>query len=398
MTDVNKVVGVSGSDSGTILVVEDQVSQRMLICRYLRCAGYTVVEAEDGLRGLELARKIRPDVIVLDLMMPKLDGFEVCRRIRNDIELRHTAVLISSSLDNTEALERGFEAGATEFISKPISGKLLQFRARFLLRRSKIERELRDAKNQAEAANEAKMQFLANMSHELRTPLNAILGFSEVIKDEHFGALGNVTYKEYAQGMHASGQHLLNLISDLLEISQSTSGNLDMADEEVDLKDVINAAAVQLSQRARKADVSIHSTCRAPLPTVRGDSRRLTQILLNLLSNAVKFTPGGGEVHIKAGYAARDGAWIAVCDNGIGMAAEDIPEIFLPFKQLENALTKTFEGTGLGIPIAMDLARLHGGTITYESTPGAGTTATLKLPAECVVSAHEDSVSVDNAA
>jgi len=119
---------------------------------------------------------------------------------------------------------------------------------------------------------------------------------------------------------------------------------------------------------------------------------------LNLLSNAVKFTPGGGEVLIKAGYAARDGVWIAVCDNGIGMAAEDIPEIFLPFKQLENALTKTFEGTGLGIPIAMDLARLHGGTITYESTPGAGTTATLKLPAECVVSAHEDSVSVDNAA
>ena len=398
MRDTKKDFELADSDSATILVVEDQPSQRMLICRYLSCAGYTVVEAEDGLRGLELARQIRPDLIVLDVMMPKLDGFEVCRRIRNDAELRHTAVLISTSLDNTEALERGFDAGATEFISKPISGKLLQFRARFLLRRSKIERELRDAKDRAVAANDAKMQFLANMSHELRTPLNAILGFSEVIKDEHFGPLGSDTYKGYAQDMHTSGRHLLRLIGDLLEISQSTSGNLALADERVDLKDVISAAAIQLSQRAKKADVSIHSECRAPLPVVRGDSRRLTQILLNLLSNAVKFTPGGGEVHISAGYAARDGVWIAVCDNGIGMAAEDIPKIFMPFKQLENALTKTFEGTGLGIPIAMELAQLHGGTITYESTLGKGTTATLKLPGKCVVLSHEDRVSVAAAA
>lgn len=367
-------------DAEVILLVDDDSTQRAIARGYLEQAGFSVEEATDGLLGLDLARQLQPDLILLDVVMPKLNGFEVCRQVRDDKNLTHTPVLMTTGLDNTGALDRCFEVGATDTLTKPTVWKLLQYRVKFLLRRHHAEQELRDAKSRAEAADTAKTHFLANMSHELRTPLNAILGFSEVIKDQHFGSDGITKYQEYAKNIHDSGGHLLGIIDDVLDMSRAASGNLELADEAVDLNEAIGAAIMQIGPSAIKENVSVSNDIHSPLPEIRGDLLRLVQIFLNLLSNAVKFTPGGGTIRVIADHHEDGWISISVSDTGIGIAEDRIDDIFLPFKQLEGAFNKKHEGTGLGIPIAAELARLHGGRIDYESVLGTGTTATLTLP------------------
>jgi signal transduction histidine kinase len=368
------------SDAEVILLVDDDTTQRAIARGYLEQAGFRVEEATDGLQGLDLARQLQPNLILLDVVMPKLNGFEVCRQIRDDKNLTHTPILMSTGLDNIAALDRIFEAGATDSLAKPTTWKMLQYRVKFLLRRHRIEQELRDAKSKAEAADLAKTHFLANMSHELRTPLNAILGFSEVIKDQHFGPDGAAQYQDYAKNIHESGGHLLGIIDDVLDMSRAASGNLELADEAVDLNEAIDAAIMQIGPFANKENVSVCNDIQVPLPEIRGDLLRLVQIFLNLLSNAVKFTPDGGSVRVLADRHEANWISISVTDSGIGIAEGRIAEIFQPFKQLEGVFNKKHEGTGLGIPIAAELAQLHGGHIEYKSALGIGTTATLTLP------------------
>lgn len=384
-------------DSTVILVVDDDPTQRAIARGYLAQAGYRVEEASDGQEGLDLTRQLRPDLVLLDVVMPRLNGFEVCREIRNDRILTHTPILMTTGLDNPAALDRCFGAGATDVLAKPTAWKMLQYRVKFLLRRYQVEQELRDAKSKAEAANMAKTNFLANMSHELRTPLNAILGFSEVIKDQHFGPGENAQYQEYAKNIHESGGHLLGIIDDVLDMSRAASGNLKLTNEVVDLQDAIDAAIMQIGPSAEKGTVSVYNDIHMPLPEIRGDFLRLVQIFLNLLSNAVKFTPDGGSVHVLADRDGDDWISISVDDDGVGIAEDRIAEIFLPFKQLEGALNKKHEGTGLGIPIAAELARLHGGRIDYKSVVGKGTTATLTLPIGQALAAVRNGTDVKSA-
>ncbi len=391
MNRVPRRVKPVADDAALILVIDDDPTQRTITKRYLNQAGYRVEEASDGLEGLETARRLCPDLILLDVVMPKLNGLDVCRQIRDDKILTHTPVLMATGLDNTAALDKCFKAGATDTIAKPTVWNLLQYRVKFLLRRHQAEQELRDAKSKAEAANLAKTHFLANMSHELRTPLNAILGFSEVIKDQHFGPDGTAQYQDYAKNIHESGQHLLDIIDDVLDMSRAVSGKLELADEDVDLREVIDTAIRQIGPSAEQNGISLSDEAQSPLPTIRGDSRRLVQILLNLLSNAVKFTPDGGSVRVMAEANDADGISISIADSGVGIDAGRIAEIFQPFKQLDGAFNKKHEGTGLGVPIAAELARLHGGSIEYESVPGTGTTATLRLPVR-----REDSSDIDD--
>lgn len=369
-----------GGGSAVILVIDDDPTQRAIARSYLSQAGFHVEEASDGEQGLTLARQLVPDLILLDVVMPKRNGIEVCREIRNDSALTNTPTLMTTSLDHPAALNRCFEAGATDVLAKPTTWKLMVYRVKFLLRRYHAEQELRDAKSKAEAANLAKTNFLANMSHELRTPLNAILGFSEVIKDQHFGPDGTAQYRDYASNIHRSGKHLLAIIDEVLDMSRAATGNLELTEEVVDLSKAIDEAILQIGPSAEKGNVSVCNEIHIPLPEMSGDYLRLVQIILNLLSNAVKFTPEGGSVRIIADRHDDDWLSISIDDDGIGIAEDRIAEIFLPFKQLEGALNKKHEGTGLGIPIAAELARLHGGRIDYKSVVGKGTTATLTLP------------------
>jgi two-component system, cell cycle sensor histidine kinase PleC len=246
--------------------------------------------------------------------------------------------------------------------------------------RRRHEEELRQSKEAAELANRSKSEFLANMSHELRTPLNAILGFSEVIRDQLFGPIGTAQYADYANDINTSGQHLLQIINDLLDLSKLEAGKIELSEEELSLASVIEDCLRLVRGRAGNVGVALKVVLPPELPGLRADGRLLKQILINLLSNAVKFTPPAGTITV--GAAVLPGRLeLSVADTGIGMDAEGIAVALTAFGQVDSSLTRAHQGTGLGLPIARSLARLHGGDLTIDSALGRGTTVRVSLPA-----------------
>lgn len=246
--------------------------------------------------------------------------------------------------------------------------------------------EVTAALEKAEAGSQAKSQFLATMSHELRTPLNAVIGFAEIQLDQTFGPLGHPRYLDYAEDIRNSGKHLLGLINDILDFSKLDAGHLELHEEAVSMRALIVEVAHLMEPQADKAGVSIRIDMAAGLPEIRGEARRLRQVLLNLLSNAIKFTPRGGEVTVGA-TAGPDGLAVSVRDTGIGMAPEDIDTALEAFGQVDSRLSREYEGTGLGLPLARLLVELHDGRLEIDSVVGNGTTVTVTLPASRVASA-----------
>jgi signal transduction histidine kinase len=249
---------------------------------------------------------------------------------------------------------------------------------------ARVEEQLRQAKNEAEAANLAKSEFLANVSHELRTPLNAVIGFSEIMRDALMGPIDN-RYREYAQDIHDSGQHLLRLIGDVLDLSKIGAGRLELHDEPVDLGQLLQTCQRLITERAREGHVMVEIDLARDLPVVLADPLRLKQIILNLLSNAVKFTAESGQVTARAAPDAEGGVTVTFADTGIGMSPQDIQIALEPFRQVDNAMSRRYEGTGLGLPLAKQLTELHGGVLEIVSEPGVGTTIRVRLPARRVL-------------
>jgi signal transduction histidine kinase len=256
------------------------------------------------------------------------------------------------------------------------------------LRRS--ERAERTAREQAERANRSKTSFLATMSHELRTPLNAIIGFSEIIECQLFGA-DHDRYRDYGGLIHRSGQHLLAIINDILDIAKLQSGKTELHTEPTAIGTMAAETLRLVSNQAEAAHLMLSHEIAPDLPAVRADTIRLRQVLINLLSNAIKFTPGGGRVLISARH--RDGGvQIDVSDTGIGIAADDIPRALEPFGQVSNTLTRSHEGTGLGLPLSKNLIELHGARFEITSTVGLGTTVSIVFPAELAVTPETTTV------
>ncbi|WP_029353753.1 HAMP domain-containing sensor histidine kinase [Bosea sp. 117] len=244
-----------------------------------------------------------------------------------------------------------------------------------------------DAALRAEAASLAKSRFLAQMSHELRTPLNAILGFSEVMKSEILGAHSNPTYREYAGDIHASGQHLLNLINEILDLSRIEAGRYELNEEAVALAHVVEDCRHLLKIRAKARAITIHEVYEPDLPRLWADERALRQICLNLLSNAIKFTPQGGEIWIKVGWTYSGGQYLSVRDTGPGIPEHEIPIVMASFGQGSNAIKTAEQGAGLGLPIVKGLVDLHGGTFHLKSKLRVGTEVIVTFPSERVMAA-----------
>lgn len=266
-----------------------------------------------------------------------------------------------------------------------------------LLRHVRSERELRSAYGKLEKmtsvlreehekavrASEAKTNFLANISHELRTPLNAIIGFSETLLEELFGRL-NDKQREYARDIHASGQHLLGLINDILDLSKIERGKYELEEEAVDLNQVVAEAVRTQRRAAREAKLTIINKVDDELPAVVGERRRIRQIIDNLISNAIKFTKPNGQIRISARCDAEGGINLTIQDTGIGIDPQQIPRVFNAFEQVGDLLARPSEGTGLGLPLVKALTELHQGHVSIDSRPGEGTTVTVSLPASRV--------------
>ncbi len=282
-----------------------------------------------------------------------------------------TAVDISAVRSQEEARRRNEEA-----LEKAVA-RLEENQAQLTELAQKYEIE----KIRAEDANRAKSEFLANMSHELRTPLNAIIGFSEMMTQELYGPLGDPRYKEYVQDILSSGQHLLAVINDILDMSKIEAGKMSLRLEAVDVQDVVEDAARVLRNKAIEVGLTLELNLDPNLPEVQADYRAVKQVMLNLITNALKFTPRGGRVEVLA-QKLGDGELvrIAVRDTGIGISREDLARLARPFEQIESQLSKTQQGTGLGLALVKSLVEMHHGMFGMESEPGHGTTVSFTLP------------------
>ena len=283
------------------------------------------------------------------------------------------------------ALTRERGEVAVEVVRRPVDipmSKLEAISIRDVSERNRLVEEVGLARDQAKAANKSRSEFLAMMSHELRTPLNAVIGYSEIIKQETFGPVGSPKYREYVDDIHDSGCHLLNIINDILDLSKLETGGLELLEVDVSVAEALDASARLVRERAVTDGVTLELNGGDDLPTLRADERKLKQIIVSLLSNAVKFSSRGGTVTLNAWCRPESGYVFQVADTGIGMALEDIPKALAPFGQIDSDLNRRYEGTGIGLPLTKALVEMHSGSIDVQSKLGAGTTVTIRFPAE----------------
>jgi two-component system, sensor histidine kinase len=378
------------ANTSPIMVVDDDPIVRSLMHATLEVDGYEIIEAEDGEEACRLCEARRPELLIVDVVMPRMDGFTLCRELRNRPASAFVPILMATGLDDVPSITKAYEVGATDFISKPINWVVLGHRVRYMLRASQAFDELRRnrdqlmaAKDAAEVANRAKTEFLANMGHELRTPLNAIIGFSSLMRDSKFGPIAD-KYAEYAAVIADSGMHLLAVINGILDMARAESNRWVLVEEEVEIARAVAFSLSTIEEMARGAQIDCRTNIPDDLPQFLGDAAKLRQILINLLSNAVKFTPPGGEVRVSAAREHNDGLALRIEDTGIGMSPEEVPLALTPFGQIASGLGRKHDGVGLGLPLAKRLVELHGGTMEIESAPGKGTAVIAHFPKERV--------------
>jgi CheY-like chemotaxis protein len=387
------------STTRTVLIADDDNAARFVIRTALEHDGWTVEEAEDGAAACASLERRQPDIVVLDVLMPKMDGVDVCAHLRTLQGGQHIPVLMITGVDDPEEVTRAYAAGATDFMSKPFSFTVLRQRLQYMHRalgyrkqadqaRSELEeqvkqrtRELQQATTdavalaeKAEAANRAKSQFLANMSHEIRTPMNGVLGMSELLAD----TTQTEEQQLFTDTIRVSANALLDVINDILDFSKIEAGQLELESVAFNPRDVAEHVAVLLAPRAQQKGVEFLCHVDDDVPDAAvGDPGRLRQILTNLAGNAVKFT-AEGEIEMGVSVVEDQGERatlrFVVRDTGVGIAPDARDRIFDSFAQADTSMTRMHGGSGLGLTIARNLTEKMGGTLEVESQVGRGST------------------------
>jgi signal transduction histidine kinase len=375
--------------TGLILIVDDTPTNLDILSEALSDAGYDVAIATSGERALQQLQRRSPDLILLDVMMPGIDGFETCQRLKaNPITSDIPVIFMTALADETNKI-KGFEYGAIDYITKPFQEREILARVsthlQLRLLTQNLEQQvlsqtasLRAAKEAAETANLVKSAFLSTMSHELRTPLNAILGMAEILAEEVYGAI-NQQQRRSVQTIQHSGEHLLALINDILDLATLEAKQVLLNLTPVSIAVLCQSSLDSIAQPASQKSLDLELKIEPHIPDLLLDNQRIRQVLTNLLNNAIKFTPQGGKITLEV-FQNSLGIQIVVTDTGIGIDPAKIEQLFQPFLQLDSALNRKYEGTGVGLAVVKQIVELHGGKVGVSSEVNRGSRFTIDLP------------------
>lgn len=358
---------VTQSEKPRILIVDDEKANLKILADLL-LEQADVSLAKSGVQAIDKALKLLPDLILLDIIMPEMDGFETIKRLRENQILEDVPVIFITGLDTADNEKYGLDLGAQDYIRKPFNPSVVKSRIATHLKVIKQNKTLRELSVKLKEADEAKSRFLANMSHEIRTPLTAIIGYAEVMQS---GDLADMQNDEAINIIANSGKHLLNLINDILDLSKIEAEKLQIERLHVVLPSVIDEISSIVRSKAEAKKLEFKSDIVYPIPsTILTDPTRLKQILLNLINNAIKFTVEGS-VTLQVS-ADKSKLQFSVIDTGIGIGEQQQKMIFSAFEQADVSVTRKFGGTGLGLNISKYLARKLGGDIEVSSNKGVG--------------------------
>jgi signal transduction histidine kinase len=386
---------VNTSQKDVVLIIDDNPTNLGVVVESLEESGFKIIVARNGEMGLKRARLVKPDIILLDIIMPGISGFETCSRLKADKSTVNIPVIFMTALDNTEDKVKGFELGGVDYITKPVQVEEVLARLKTHLtihklknvnqqneqlkqeiaKRKLVEEQLRQSKELAESANHAKSAFLANMSHELRTPLNGILGYTQILNRDK-----SLTEQQQKgiQIIHRSGEHLLTLINDILDLSKIEAGKLELMPTECNLQSFLQYFVDLFEMKAVEKGIKLIYQSLSKLPYIANiDQKLLRQVLLNLLSNAIKFTKTGQvtfKVHFQTNLIRFE-----IEDSGDGIAADNLEKIFLAFQQVGKQ-SHHIEGTGLGLSISKKLVKIMGGELHVESELNVGSRFWFAIP------------------
>lgn len=370
-------------DGAKILLVDDDPVMRELASAKLAEVGYKPIVAENGAEALAKIRTMTIDLVISDIEMPVMDGFQLTRSIRRDRDVSDTPIIVITASDNPDDVDRIFAEGATSFLSKPINWTLFNHAVRFVLRANYAQKDLRAARDQAEAGAKFKDALMSVMSHELRTPLNAIIGFGQLLGAQ-FEKQNDPLHGEYANYIVEGGKRLLESISDMLLASDARSGPIAINEREAAVGDIVDSAKNQLRNINTAKGVTVKARLQDRDLEIICDRVLLSKALSKLLENAVAFSPEGASVTIGAALTKSGELAMLVKDEGPGIDAAKLQEISAPFAQSNMSLKRSKEGLGLGLPMAKAIAAAHGAQFRLDSKVGEGTRALIVLPADRV--------------
>jgi signal transduction histidine kinase len=369
------------AQGGRVVVVDDDPVMREMAAAKLADAGYQAAVAADGPSGLALAGEGAPPILVItDVDMPGMTGFDLTRALRADAALQSVPVIVITGSEHPNAVDEAFAAGATSFLAKPINWTLFSHSVRFVLKSDADQRELRVARDAAEAGSQFKDSLLSVMSHELRTPLNAIIGFGQILSTQ-FERENDAVHKEYSDYIVDGGKRLLNSVSDMLLASDARTGPIALNDVDCTLEEIVDLALSPLEKTLSLAQPDIKRAIRDPNLEVCCDRALIARAIGKLVENAVKFSPRGVTVTIGAAQTRGGDLVFLVRDTGPGMAAKRLAAALQPFNQADMSLRRSKEGLGLGLPLVSAIVASHDGRFRLESAPGKGTSAYIALPA-----------------